>query len=51
MSRIDLLYLCYLYFCFSLVGGGGGVSVYSKIQVEETKTIQIKVVYDCAEIT
>ena len=50
MSRIDLLYLFYLYFCFSLVGGGG-VSVYSKIQVEETKTIQIKVVYDCAEIT
>ena len=27
------------------------MSVYSKIQVEETRTIQIKVVYDCAEIT
>lgn len=51
MSRIDLLYLFYLYLYFSLVGGGGGKEgcpFTAKYKLK--KKIQIKVVYDCAAL-
>ena len=49
LSRIDLLYLFYLYLYFSLVGGGGeGCPFTAKYKLK--KKIQIKVVYDCAAL-
>ena len=44
MSRIDRPYL-FICFIFFLVGGrGGGVSVYSKIQVEGKDTNQLSMI-------
>ena len=50
MSGIDLLYLFFIsIYIFFLVGGGEGCPFTAKYKLK--KKIQIKVVYDCAEIT
>ena len=51
MSGIDLLYLFFIsiYIFFLVGGGGGGCPFTAKYKLK--KKIQIKVVYDCAEIT